>query len=138
MSAKKIKQNSKKTLVVQTKAGFDSGVENFLKNVMNVDNNRSNPVQAISKLLPSCPADKKFYVCDGAVYSSLYELVDGLKTMNQSTFRYHVNPQKNDFMNWVRDVFGDALLAREIAKIPHPVGMAKKVEGRIKVLQRSY
>src|SRR3989344_6172432 len=102
-------------------------IENFLKTVMSTERHQSQ-IKAVSKLLPKCTEDKKFYVCDGAVYSSLYELVDGLKMINEPTFKYHVNAQKNDFMNWVRDVFGDALLAKEIAKIPHPRGMAKKIE----------
>ncbi len=89
-----------------------------------------------SKLLSACSKDKTFYVCDGSVYTNLYELVDGLKTMKEHTFKYHVNHQKNDFMNWVRDVFDDQRLAKEIAKIDTPGGMSKKVRSRIHVLQR--
>lgn len=110
-------------------------VQQFFKNFMNADLNKSS-IKTVSKILPQCPADKKFYACDGAVYSSLYELVDGLKMMKDETFKCHVNSQKNDFMNWVRDVFDDQRLAKEIAKIPHSRGMAKIVEARIKVLQQ--
>lgn len=115
---------------------LQKNVENFFKNIMG-DARQTIKIFASSKLLPQCTPDKKFYVCDGAVYGSLYELVDGLKIMTEETFKYHVNAQKNDFMNWIRDVFADPLLAKEIAKIPHPRGMANKIEARIRVLQRN-
>lgn len=89
-----------------------------------------------SKILPSCENDKRFFVCDGTVYANLYELFEGLKTMHEETFFHHVTGQKNDFMNWVRDVFGDQRLAKEIAKLNKPNTMAKKVEARIQVLQK--
>ena len=90
-----------------------------------------------SKLLPSCQSDKRFYVCDGTHYSNYYEFFNGLKTMEEKTFIYHANENKNDFASWVRNVFEDHRLAKEIAKLSTPRGMAKKVEGRIKVLQKN-
>lgn len=109
-------------------------IQAFLTRVMRTDNNR--PSAKASRLLPNCDGPKRFFVCDGAVYANLYEMTEGLKIMHDKTFTSHVNKEKNDFMNWVRDVFGDQRLAKEIAKINQPRGMAKKVEARIKTLQK--
>lgn len=89
-----------------------------------------------SKLLISADNEKRFFACNGAVYENYYQLLEGLKSMTGETFTRHVNKEKNDFMNWVRDVFGDNRLAKEIAKLNYSEIMAKKVEGRIKVLQK--
>ncbi len=58
--------------------------------------------------------EKAFYVYgDGKLYS-VYELVDALLNMPNETYNFHVNEHKNDFSNWLRDVFGLEKLAEEI------------------------
>ena len=89
-----------------------------------------------SKLLPSVNHEKRFFANNGETYSNYYELLEGLRAMDSATFYHHVNGNKNDFMNWVRDVFSDKRLAKEIAKLPWPEITAKKVEERIKSLQK--
>ena len=46
-----------------------------------------------------------FRLSNGRILKNLYELVDSLESMDDDTFRYHVNKNKNDFENWIRYVF---------------------------------
>jgi hypothetical protein len=73
------------------------------------------------------PPEKYFYVCDGTVIKSLHEFPDALRNMNPDTFTFHVNEQKNDFYNWVKDVFELSGLARNIKNVKRKENMAKKV-----------
>jgi hypothetical protein len=45
------------------------------------------------------------------------ELAAILDQLEDHIFNHHVNPNKNDFHNWVKDVFEDIELARKIAGI---------------------
>jgi len=73
------------------------------------------------------PAEKYFYVADGTVIKSLAELPYALQSMSPETFASHVNDEKNDFYNWVKDVFNHSTLARKIKKVKRKETMAKKV-----------
>ena len=55
---------------------------------------------------PQIAAELCFYVVDGSVLKSLDDLHDAVKRWSDDVFYYHVNDQKNDLGNWVRDVFG--------------------------------
>ncbi len=57
-----------------------------------------------------------FYVSDGKVIKSLEELPEALEQMQDGTFSFHANEFKNDFANWVRDVFNKKSLAMSIQK----------------------
>ncbi len=89
-----------------------------------------------SKLLLSVENEKRFFSNNGEVYSNYYELLEGLRAMNSKTFYHHVDGNKNDFANWVKDVFDDKRLAKEITKLSFPEITAKKIENRIKTLQK--
>ncbi len=65
-------------------------------------------------LFADVPEDRYFIVSDGSVIKNIYQLRTALEKMNQGTFAYHINPDKNDFANWIRDVIGDEKLAREL------------------------
>jgi hypothetical protein len=73
------------------------------------------------------PQEKYFYVCDGTVIKSLHELPDALRNMNPETFSCHVNEQKNDFYNWIKDVFEHSSLARNVKNVKRKENMAKRV-----------
>lgn len=64
--------------------------------------------------LGDVPGDKVFYCCNGEIYRNLRELESALERMRDDHFVYHVNPEKNDFSNWVRDVIGDQKLAQDL------------------------
>jgi len=62
-------------------------------------------------------SSKYFYAQDGRAFKSLSELIDGLESMNLNTFNYHVTPEKNDFSNWIKGVFGDFRLSDVIRSL---------------------
>jgi len=79
-------------------------------------------------------SDKKFFVEDGRVLGNMYELMESLKDMDEETFEHHVNKERNDFKNWVRDVIGDKALAKSVTRGNKRV-LCAKVDKRVKQLQ---
>ncbi|MEM2915996.1 MAG: DUF5752 family protein [Candidatus Woesearchaeota archaeon] len=76
--------------------------------------------------------EKCFYVSDGSVYATLAQLAKGLRKMHPDTYAYHANEQKNDFHNWVRDVFGEQKLAQKLLTAKNQFDSAKAVEAFLK------
>jgi predicted transcriptional regulator len=60
------------------------------------------------------PPQFNFGVHDGKVLKSLRDLKAALYNMSDDTYRYHANKDKNDFANWVNDVFQAPALAQEL------------------------
>ncbi|OGM02085.1 hypothetical protein A3K72_00025 [Candidatus Woesearchaeota archaeon RBG_13_36_6] len=61
--------------------------------------------------------DKKeeyFYSIDGKIIKSLADLHLALKLMDEKHFYFHVNEEKNDFANWIRDVLEERELSDRI------------------------
>jgi len=85
------------------------------------------------KLLEDAPEDKRFWLCDGRVLKNLKELEEALRTMSDETYRYHVTSTKNDFYNWIKDVFGDRKLALEIKKSRNRISAANKLKRLLKL-----
>ncbi len=73
------------------------------------------------------PDEKKFFLCNGEVVHNLPDLMERLKTMDEGVFQHHVNPERNDFANWIRDVFDNKKLARDVSRLKTKEGMAKKI-----------
>ena len=84
-----------------------------------------------ARILADVDGDKRFFCQDGRVIKNLTELVDGLTDMTEEVFRYHVTSEKNDFSNWIRDVFGDEKLAGELNNVSTPQEAAKIVKERV-------
>ena len=80
-------------------------------------------------------ADKRFFVNDGRALGNMNELMESLKDMDEETFNHHVNKEKNDFMNWVKDVVGDKVLAKWVARGNKKV-LCARVEKRVKQLRK--
>jgi hypothetical protein len=53
-------------------------------------------------------------LCDGRKVKSGKELADILQLINDDMFKYHVTDSKNDFSNWINDVFGEPELAKRM------------------------
>ncbi len=69
-----------------------------------------------AKEIVDAPEDKRFIVSDGSVLKNIRELADALDSMTEDIFRAHVNDFKNDFANWVRDVFNEHDLAKALTE----------------------
>ncbi|HIH31456.1 TPA: hypothetical protein HA235_02000 [Candidatus Woesearchaeota archaeon] len=60
--------------------------------------------------------EKYFVLCNGEKIKSLNELASTLETMSDDVFFYHVTNDRNDFANWINDVFQDFDLAESVRK----------------------
>lgn len=96
---------------------------------------RLNKKQA-NKILGDVPHDKVFWLNDGRSLKNLNELSKALNKMDMGLYKYHVNKDKNDFMNWIRHVIGDNLLAKNIAKNKNNNVMYNAVKKRISQLKK--
>ncbi len=83
------------------------------------------------KILANVPEEYVFWCHDGGIYHNLMELRDALQMMADDTYCYHVNAEKNDFMNWVRDVIEDEELADELFHAANRGEAANQVNVRI-------
>ncbi|MBI2176543.1 hypothetical protein HYU40_04345 [Candidatus Woesearchaeota archaeon] len=65
-------------------------------------------------ILEKAKLEDCFRCADGSVISSVYELENKLCAISSEAFYHHVNPVRNDFHNWIKDVFQDYELANEL------------------------
>ena len=72
------------------------------------------------KLKKSVKPENYFYTVDGRVIKNLFQLAKEMETMANEVFSHHVNNEKNDFSNWVRDIFEQPRLAKEIQDTKDP------------------
>ena len=82
------------------------------------------------KILGEAAQEQHFVVADGKRLKNIIELADALGTMSEDVFRHHANEARNDFSNWVKDVFYDHSLAEDISRSKN------KLETQIVVLKR--
>ena len=72
-----------------------------------------------------------FILSNGMKIKNPIELVGSLRTMSNKVFEHHVNPHKNDFSEWIRDVIKDNELANGVFKAKSKDEMIKLIERRI-------
>ncbi len=58
-----------------------------------------------------------FILADGRRLTSISELREALRTMDDELFYHHVAPGRNDFAAWIRDVFGKEELASRVQHV---------------------
>lgn len=85
-----------------------------------------------AKVSAKIEPEKYFWACDGQILKNLKELAKSLEGMSNEVFGHHANKLKNDFADWVRDIFGDRKLATELKRAKTAKTAAKKVKARIK------
>ncbi len=61
-----------------------------------------------------------FFMHDGRVLKEIIELAEILETIDNEVFYHHVNESKNDFSNWIRDIFENHELSQEIFAVREP------------------
>ena len=86
--------------------------------------------------LSNAPEDKIFWVNDGRVLRNLKELSQELGDIEDETFSFHVNKDKNDFKNWIKDVIGDKKLAKDIVKTRKKKIMLGRINRRVEQLTK--
>lgn len=62
------------------------------------------------------PPDKYFYTIDGKILTNIYQLSEYLKNCSTAHFIHHASPVRNDFYNWISNVFSVSELANKIEK----------------------
>jgi hypothetical protein len=66
------------------------------------------------------PEHQHFYFVNGERVKNVKELAEIMDRLEQEVFDYHVNAEKNDFYNWIKDVFNDVELAEKIMGVTGP------------------
>lgn len=69
------------------------------------------------------PKDKWFFFKNGRHASTIEELSQALEWLGDDEFRFHVNMQRNDFANWVEDVFHEVRLAHSMREVAERDGL---------------
>src|SRR3989338_9405855 len=98
-------------------------------------NSHSKKLQTIEviirkKVLGEAPEEQHFVVADGRKLKNIIELADALETMSEEIFAHHANEFRNDFSNWIKDVFYDHSLAEDISRAKN------RLETQITILRR--
>ena len=89
-----------------------------------------------ARVLSDTSGDKRFFCHDGCISENLPQLADCLNNMSDDSYNHHVTPLKNDFSNWIRDVFGDDKLANDLTDSDSRAEAAKTIKARIAWLQK--
>lgn len=66
------------------------------------------------KVLKKVPSEVSFYIVNNVVCSDLLELAEALEDLAEEHFKHHVTEMKNDFANWVENVFEEPKLAKRL------------------------
>ena len=82
------------------------------------------------KILGEAPEEHHFVVADGKKLKNIIDLADALETMTEEVFAFHANEYKNDFSNWVKEIFNEHTLAEDLKKAKN------KLESQIVILKR--
>lgn len=80
------------------------------------------------KLTTDVHPDLTFKLRGGEIIRNIPQLKRMMAKMKDDVFTHHVNSEKNDFSNWVRDVHGDKELAESIKKCQDKVLIEKELE----------
>lgn len=66
---------------------------------------------------------------------NLREFADGLGTISDDVFAYHVSGQKNDLARWVQEVVGDSELATTLTLVHDKEQAAAAAKARVAELE---
>jgi len=79
------------------------------------------------KLMNDVAEEFAFRCCDGRTFKNMQELKNGLETMADETFAFHLTTDKNVFSNWVKYIIMDQKLARDLSKSANKTQATKAV-----------
>lgn len=69
---------------------------------------------SVYKLAEDAPKSRYFVLANGKPVKHVAQLAEVLEDLEDHVFHHHVNPERNDFHNWVKDVFKDLELAKKM------------------------
>lgn len=73
------------------------------------------------------PYEKRFFFKDGSSAGTLEELYKKLEGMSYDEFYEHVNPEKNDFANWIEHILDNKELAEKLRLVNSMVETAELI-----------
>ncbi len=76
--------------------------------------------------------EKSFWTVDGKVLRNLKQTIKYLEKIKKSAYAYHINKKKNDFANWIRDVYQKKQIAEKIKKVKTPKQIANIIRKMVK------
>lgn len=94
------------------------------------------PIEDAEMILGDVKPAQCFWVNNGPIIHNLHEMSDTLNYMKDEVFKHHVNEEKNDIANWVRDVLKDNKLADSIKRIMRKDRVLDRINERIKQLEK--
>ena len=97
--------------------------------------NKTVSLEDAERILADASPEQCFWVNNGPIIKNLSEMANALACMKDEIFSHHVNKEKNDFGNWVRDVLKDEELANNITNVRSKEKILKKVQSRLKKLE---
>ena len=60
------------------------------------------------------PPEQYFSLCTGGLIKDIRELAFTLEYLSDEELQHHVQPSKNDFSSWIREVFNEGQLAEDL------------------------
>jgi hypothetical protein len=87
-------------------------------------------------MLANVPEEYVFWCNNGHILHNMGELASELKSMSDETYAYHVNVEKNDFVNWVKDIIKDDSLVLSLQRARSREQAARIVADRVNFLRR--
>lgn len=73
------------------------------------------PAKKQTKISQDAPQEHYFLFCDGHPVKNVTQLAEKLEHIKEEVFNHHVTEDRNDFVNWIKDIFEEVELAEEIA-----------------------
>ena len=92
--------------------------------------------EKLVSVLKDVKQENCFWVNNGPIVRNIYELVSALQNMDNKTFAYHVNKDKNDFSAWVGGVLKADKLSEDLLKTTNRRKSIKKIKKRIDYIER--
>ncbi|MGV8150851.1 MAG: immunoglobulin-like domain-containing protein [Candidatus Woesearchaeota archaeon] len=118
-------KNNKKTY--KDKEKNDDGEKDNNKEKETASKNTSEKIATNNSLLRESPKEKAFFIKDKN-FRTVQELASEIYEMDDNTFKQYVNEQKNDFSNWIKDVFLRNDVAEKIRNIKNPKDLALELK----------
>lgn len=80
------------------------------------------------RLTDQVPKENYFYYHNGSVVRDVAELIRAIEAGSDEDFYHHVSEGKNDFSEWIKNVYSDEELAKEVRKAASKQETLEKLE----------